>query len=48
MSQLAKSVTGNSITSRTKMVIVSDMVSLPLNLKNTQEIIKSTKRSKAI
>ena len=48
MSQSAKSITGNSVTHRTKIITVSDKISLPIQLKVTEESIKSTERSKAI
>ena len=48
MSRFAKSITGNSVTHRTKIITVSDKISLPIRLKVTEEPIKSTKRSQAI
>ena len=48
MSKVIKSVTGNSITYRTKAIIVNDKISLPVKLKITEGPIKSTKRSQAI
>ena len=48
MSQSAKSITGNSVTHRTKIITVSDKISIPIQLKVTEESIKSTERSKAI
>mgnify|MGYP006109814003 FL=1 len=48
MSQFTKSVTGNSITHRTKTITVSDKIALPVKLKITEGPIESTKRSQAI
>ena len=48
MSKVTKSVTGNSITYRTKAITVNDKISLPVKLKITEGPIKSTKRSQAI
>jgi hypothetical protein len=48
MSRFAKSVTGNSVTHRTKRITASDEISLPIQLKVTEEPIKPTDRSKAI
>ena len=48
MSQVTKSVTGNSITYRTKIITVNDKMSLPVKLKITEGPVKSTKRSQAI
>ena len=48
MSRFAKSITGNSVTHRTKRITASDKISLPIQLKVTEEPVKSTERSKAI
>ena len=48
MSQSAKSITGNSVTHRTKIITVSDKISLPTNLKITEKPIKSRERTQAI
>ena len=48
MSQVTKSVTGNTVTHRTKRITASDKISLPIQLKVTEEPVKSTERSKAI
>ena len=45
MSQVTKSITGNSITHRTKAIIVNDKISLPVKLRITEGPIESTKRS---
>ena len=48
MSQYVKSVTGNSVTHRTKTIAVSDKISLPTNIKITEKPIKSRERTQAI
>ena len=48
MSKVTKSVTGNSITHRTKTIVANDKISLPIKLKITEGPIESTKRSQAI
>jgi hypothetical protein len=48
MSRFAKSITGKSVTHRTKRITANDKISLPIQLKVTEEPIKPTDRSKAI